>query len=253
MKSALCLSAICLMLPIAIGTQSMVYAQNYTSGDVLQVVASSGLRLRTSPGSQSGTIRILESGEVVTVQNTFNFDSTYRDRSGWLDGNWIYVRHDDVEGYVFDAYLSKLSIPTHENELCLDAPTFSAPVNNYLVHHFPVVSEEQGKEHNESVDQCTYYHEGGIILTQTLGNGWMKSDITFKGYRLSEVMNLFRSMLVGDDMRERFDSSLIFYKDKSHKVYRVQSEMAGCILRIEDRGEGLIQVSLTDLTKVDRC
>lgn len=244
MKCALCLSAFSLLLFQEIG-----FAQYYQNGDTLNVVATSGLRLRTSPGSNAGTIRVLEFGEEVIVKNTFGFDSTYQDKSGWFTGNWISVSAGQVSGFVFDGFLSKLPLPNHENELCMESSlSFSVPLQHYITHHFPVVADENGSEHREDVDQCVSYHSEGIVMTRTNGDGWYKTDVTFTGYRLSEVVNVFRSMIVGEDMLDAFESSLRFHKNKSGQINKVQagSESFPLLLKVEH--DGSISVSITELT-----
>lgn len=247
MKRVLCIAILGLLY-----TQDGLVAQNYTNGDILHVVASSGLRMRTSPNAQAGTLRVLECGEAVTIENTFEFDSTYRDKSGWFDGHWIYVNSEGISGYMFDAYLTSLAIPNHENELCFESMPFSVPLQEYLMHHYPVEMEEQGSEHREDIDQCIVYHAGGITVTRTAGSGWNKTDLVFQGYRFAEVVNLFRSMLVGDEMKEEFDSNLIFHQNGQGQVYRAKVTLNGYGLNIESRRDGRIHVSMTELHTVDR-
>ncbi len=245
MKRSLCISVFTLLF-----LKEICFSQNYATGDTLNVVAHSGLRLRTSPNGNSGTIRILEYGDLVKVQNTFEFDSAYQDKSGWLQGHWIYVNTNQVSGYVFDAYLSTLDVPSHENELCMESSlSFSAPLQEYIAHHFPFQTEEQGLEHGEDVDQCVKYHTDGVTLTKTVGNGWYKTDVTFEGYRLGEVVNLFRSMIVGDDMHEMFEDSLKFYKNKEGQIHKILTGHHEYPMRIAVDDNGMIHVSITDLTK----
>jgi hypothetical protein len=140
MKTVLC-CIICVALSV---TQGFSNKQNYGQGDLLQVAAQSGLRLRTAPDANAGTISILACGETVEVMNTFSFDSLHQGTSGWYQGHWIYVRTVVGSGYVFDAYLSSLMMPNHENELCEVPFQFAQPLQSWLEHHYPLVSEEQG-------------------------------------------------------------------------------------------------------------
>jgi hypothetical protein len=98
------------------------------------------------------------------------------------------------------------------------------------------------------VDQCVHHHADGITLIRTLGEGWHKTDVMFEGYRLGEVINLFRSMLVGDEMREVFEDSLKFYKNKAGQIYKIHAGHDEYPMRIEVDRNGTIHVSITDLT-----
>jgi hypothetical protein len=106
--------------------------------------------------------------------------------------------------------------------------------------------EEQGREHSEEVDQCVTFFEKGVTMTRTVGSGWHKTDVRFDGYRLSEVINLLRSMLVGDDMRQVFEDSLIFYKDKQGHINKIQAGYDIYPIHIEIQRDDAIEVSVID-------
>ena len=226
---------------------SLAPAQMYQTGDTLRVIANSGLRLRTSPHTESGTIRILKYGEPVSVLNTFNFDDTHADQSGWLSGHWIYVRSSASEGFIFDAYLTTLDIPTHEDELCYEPMRFTSAMQTYINHHYGILADENGLEQRDEVDQCVTYRTDNITMTITQGNGWYKTDIEFGGYRLSEVINLMRSMLVGTEVTQTFEDSLVFYRDKySGQVTRIRGGSPEYPVIIEWIDDGIVTVSLTE-------
>ena len=242
MKILICALAVVLLFPA-----SPIHGQTYTEGDTLFVVAQSGLRLRTSPNTEAGTIRILEYGDPVVVSNTYGFDEAYHEKSNWLDGQWIQVTAHRVTGYLFDAYLTALAPVSHEDELCSEPMRFSAPVQTYLAHHYPVKWDEHGGEHREDIDQCITYYAPHIALTVTSGQGWYKTDVEFDGYRLSEVVNLLRSMLIGNDMLKLFDDSLTFYTDSQGMTSRIRGGLDDYRISIEKRGDSLIVVSFTEL------
>lgn len=222
-------------------------AQSYREGDTLKVVATSGLRLRTSPHTDAGTIRILDYGEPVRVLNTFGFDEAHSGAAGWLDGHWIHISVNRAEGYVFDAFVSALDVPTREDELCHEGLRFTAPLQTYLNQHYPVLYDEHGLEHSEDVDQCISYHKGNIEMTITQGNGWYKTDVFFEGYRLSEVVNLLRSMIVGQEMLQAFDESLTFYRNREGKINRIRGGTSEYPVQIQEK-QNAVEVSLTELT-----
>ena len=248
MKTLLCFSVISLLV-----LQGMGYTQNYKTGDILYVVANSGLRLRTSPGQNTGTIRVLGSGEAVVVSNTFGFDSAYQDQAGWFDGHWISVNMENVSGYVFDAFLSSLELPSHEDEFCIESLNFTTPVHTYINNHYPLRYDEQGPETREDVDQCITFHEGGIMMTSTIGEGWQKTDLVFQGYRLSEVVNLFRGMIVDKDLSQVFQDSMKFYKNNEGHMHRVQMGSEVRPVLIEKKRDGNIHVSFIELNIANGC
>lgn len=83
------------------------FANNYTEGDTLYVVALNGLYLRTEPKQIHETDTKLNNGDTVVVRNTFGF-TQYNDIIDQFKGNWVYVEsiRGNIIGYTFDAFLS---------------------------------------------------------------------------------------------------------------------------------------------------
>jgi hypothetical protein len=242
MKTILFVFAIALCL-----SPELVSGQSYSAGDTLFVVANSGLRLRTSPNTDAGTIRILPYGESVRVVDTHGFDEANAGKAGWYEGHWIYVASDRVHGYLFDAYLSSLSPITHEDELCTEPLHFAAPMQAYLQNHYPARSDEQGSAYREDIDQCITYYDRNISMTATSGHGWYKTDVRFGGYRLCEVANLLRSMLIGNELLQVFDESMTFHTDKFGQLSRVRGGVEDHQVTIEMEGSDVVVVSITEL------
>lgn len=92
----------------------------YAEGIRLNVYAGSGLKLRAFPNQNAEVLDIVRYGDQVEVINTFGFSVDKADRIDWLDGHWILVEYDGMAGYLFDAYLSVLSFPGSEEEICQD-------------------------------------------------------------------------------------------------------------------------------------
>jgi hypothetical protein len=80
----------------------------------------------------------------------------------------------------------------------------------------------------------------------------MKTDIVFQQRRMSEVINLFRSMLIGKDVQSEFDKALVFHTDQDGNVTRVKATLYDTTIQFEHQGNNAIHVALTDLTTVDR-
>lgn len=237
---------LCIPLALLLSPTELSFAQNYAAGDTLHVVAHSGLRLRTSPQFDAGTIRILSYGEEVRIMDTYGFAPEYRSTSGWMSGAWVKVSVRGIEGYAHDSYLSTLRLPSHEDELCDDTQYLYPALEAYLSHHYPATHDHNGSEHREDTDQCITYHTGGITLTRTLGTGWQKTDIQFEQTRAVEVVNLLRSMLIGDDLRNAFEDSLRFFKDKQSRITRIQAGVGRCTIQISIPAPHTVHMSFTE-------
>jgi len=72
----------------------------------MYVNASAGLRIRNYPDLNSDRIGVLDFGKMLFVTKgepaIINIDG--------VDGQWVYVITEDIQGWVFDAYLSDIDI-----------------------------------------------------------------------------------------------------------------------------------------------
>jgi uncharacterized protein YgiM (DUF1202 family) len=96
-----------LLFAVLLFACSATFANNYTEGDTLYVVALNGLYLRTEPKQTHETDTKLNNGDTVVVRNTFGF-TQYNDVIDQFKGNWVYVESvkGNIIGYTFDAFLS---------------------------------------------------------------------------------------------------------------------------------------------------
>ena len=89
---------------------------SYKKNDKLFIISPSGLNLRSAPLSNSTIIAKLKLGDAVitlnnkTIENYQNNSITIVDSYKYgkvnLQGSWVKVRVNDLEGYIFDAFTS---------------------------------------------------------------------------------------------------------------------------------------------------
>jgi hypothetical protein len=186
---------------------TLVQGNNYEEGDTLNVFAESGLNLRLDGSITSKKIGLIPFGATVIVTNTFKFDEIYHDEIENLKGNWVQVRFDSLQGFVFDGFLSKLRIPDYpiNEEECSEGIglidtylTKKYGLDRYFINYpaskFTIVdSVGEGGElahdfYEEKVEgigsyRFHRYYEG------------LGSEIIFKNIRESEVLNLARILI----------------------------------------------------------
>ncbi|MCB0526293.1 MAG: SH3 domain-containing protein [Saprospiraceae bacterium] len=81
---------------------------HYCVGDTLNCLALNGLKLRDAPkGKQIATVAL---GEQVLILESKMYD--YPDIYENIPGYWVKVRFQNLEGFVFDGYLSGMPAPT---------------------------------------------------------------------------------------------------------------------------------------------
>lgn len=104
---------------LAIILSDFSIASFYKRGDTLNVWATSGLNMRKGPGTDFPKIRTIGYGDKVEVIDQYLFstplDITVVKKSKKSDefvlkGFWVKVKNGKKEGYVFDAYLSRLPV-----------------------------------------------------------------------------------------------------------------------------------------------
>jgi hypothetical protein len=229
----------------ALFTTQITNAQNYAVGDGLVVAANSGLRLRIHPNKTAPTIKVLEYNDPVIVQSMNDFDEEYADRIQWFDGYWVKVKSGLVSGWVFDGFLTTLKLPTHEDQLCIDCDNIIMPLQQYINDNYPSECGEELSVAGEDVTQFTTLHVSGIQSTITKGEGWYRAEFIFDGQRMSEVLNLVRSMLVGKTAQNDFEKSLVFHQDRHGYLEKIEIKYFDYPVIIEDTPDGYILLSST--------
>ena len=215
--------------------------QNYSNNDVLTVAANSGLRLRMNPAQSSPTIRVLEYGEPVVIVKKNGLGEELGDRIQWIDGSWVKVKAGYVSGWVFDGFITTLSPPDFEDQLCLDCHSLSIPLAQYLISNMPIECETLDSAEDVLTSEI-HYNQGITHLTVT-GDGWCRSEFVFEQHRLSEVLNLLKAMLVGKEMRQDFEESIVFHEDRAGFVSKIEIGLFPDSMTIEQEPEGLIIIT----------
>jgi len=233
MKSLIILLACSLFSPSIPGQSNVP-----EPGSNLFVVAPSGLKLRMKPDQHSPSIRVLNYADVVTVVD--NNGHQRPDRIQWTDGHWVKVRQGGVSGYVFDGFLSALSPFTHENQLCISCTSIVEPLDMYLEALYPLDCIEESMDDTEELLRTVFYHNGDIQRIKTDGDGWYQMEYVFEGYRLSEILNHARSVMVGKQDKSDFEQSLTFFENKRGKVNRVDSDFFANPMSIEYLPDGIV-------------
>ncbi len=86
----------------------LLIGQNYSVGDTLNVVATEGLNLRSSPTISGTKIGKLENGSKAII---LKLDSLSAETISTFKGNWILIKTlEEDSGYVFDAYISSFPV-----------------------------------------------------------------------------------------------------------------------------------------------
>ena len=230
----------------------------YQEGTVLKVWAVNGLNMRDGPGKDFPISRKLHYGDEVTVTDPFigDFPLSIKviDKKGTkndfeLKGNWVRVMLDDVEGYVFDGYLSRLPV-IRLNGVSRDNKGHTAVepeyIETYLKRKFELENEMSvglDEREEEGFSQQSFYGEDKIYFAG--GNhacGW--DGVEFKNMTLNEGYLLFNLMYSIESKvhTEKMIYHISFDKEKGTIIISVgdnqtyQMEFKNNIVKISSEG-----------------
>jgi len=226
-------------------TISSVYATNFETGDILNVFATSGLKLRMEPSQNAEAILVIPFGDEVVVLNTFGFKEENADRIGWIDGHWVLVDYFGLQGYLFDGFLSSLPVPDHESELCGDCVNLVYPLDQYLDDHFSNEMSCEEQNQSELVNQFVHQLDSNILRKRSYSDKWFHLEVTMENVRINEVLNLLRSMIVDNRLKNEFENSLVFNTDRGGLVNAIQIKMYENPIRINRTQDGKVKLSTT--------
>lgn len=190
----------------------------FTEGAQLYVMANSGLTLRAEPNLKSESLGVIDFGSSVLVLTQPDSISTY-EKIEWVEGNWIYVEHEGVTGYMFDGYLSDLPLPIYDFEKC--------QLDMDLIYPLESWSEVNlGLDHVDTLNagtltKKTSYFEAGDKMIQTRKNDEYKVEIYLKDIRVMDAYHLLLSMLDGKQSIESFKEMSTFIEDKENELYKI--------------------------------
>lgn len=176
---------ILLLTLLLVSLSDILFAVNpYKAGDSLQIFAKTGLRIREAPNGK--VMDVLPYGEsVVMLQDQ---PTTGQQSIDHMNGYWVKVGWNDMEGYVFDAFLS-----------ILPAMNPNATDLQYYCHqHFKVISDKRSVDSNgDSIRQTEFRYKGQKIVYNERFNSpdaemfFGIGKLVFSNISLEEVFLLF--------------------------------------------------------------
>ena len=218
----------------------------YAEGTVLKVWAVNGLNMRDGPGKDFPISRKLHYGDEVKVTDPFIgdfpmsvkvIDKKGKDKDFELKGNWVRVMLDDVEGYVFDGYLSRLPVmrinamTKNNNGHTIYEHEY---IETYLNRKFDLEEESQ-EELGENTKELFFeegvsYFEGG---NEGCGwNGLKLEDLTInEGYLIYNLMYNIESNLKSGDYELKIEKG----EDGSFKIMMIDDH-SDFILQFDEDG-----------------
>lgn len=220
---------------------SALLATNPSEGQLLSVIAPSGLSLRSAPGTESKVLDIIEMGEQVLILNSSEVTSI-EDRIEWTNGKWILVRYNDIEGYVFDGYLTSLPIPTDNYELSYSLDLVDA-MEAYMDIHKHLTSEPDTILRSDGLAKVIYTFANGEKMVNSNHENFYKVDVYMNDIRIMDAYNLLQSMLVSKVDRQEFVNESVYIEERTGDLSRIKINTDNSII-IDKMPNGQIKISM---------
>lgn len=233
------LICICAILTTSSRTIEKIPTSN---GDFYNVMAISGLKMRTEPNGKK-LLTIPYNSQVEKINDGKDYgDLTVTELKDFeIKGKWIKVKYDGKEGFVFDGYLTKLPLPD-KNVTYEKTESYSGYMEYYIKRKFESSSisywtEKFGdcepKEKNCICATKQNYFNNKIIYRNTwcqeLG---VQEEFDFKDISLAEIYSISKVIYKNksDDMGE---SNYTYNKKKNSFYFETKGDGAGgCWMKI---------------------
>lgn len=212
---------------------------NFIEGEELYVLAPSGLTLRAMPNKNAQSLTIVEYGSRVIVLS--QPESKVHEQIEWVEGKWLLVEYDGIQGYMFDGYLSNLDLPTYDFEF----------TQSDMELTYPLISWTECKYDIENVDTLTkgninvlkYNYNNGVVLEKVLSNSYHKIDLVLNDVRVMDAYHLLFSMLSTKNANKIFKDQSIFIEDSLGELSEVKINLESPV-KIKKVGDGKVKISI---------
>ena len=209
---------ICILI---ISCSSLNLSANNTPDPVrTNVFAFSGLKIRTAPGLDGQVLTVIPFGETVEIITSESTLETIE----WMEGQWIKVEFEGIQGFVFDGFLSDLPVPSFDFELSQNDLDLTYPMIAWAEYNFDEVSQNDTinrGDHNKIIQ----YMEKGIVLSREDSDYSFNTSIELPNVTISEAYNIMKSMLLTKSERTIYDNNAIYINGADGKLNQIKIKM----------------------------
>jgi hypothetical protein len=166
-----------------------------------------------------------------------------------MEGNWTKVSYQNIEGYVFDGYLTSLPVPTEDFELTQNDLDLAYPLLAWAEHNFDYVLEPDTIERADKI-KLIQYLENDIVLSREENDYAFKSELELTNVRLGDAYNIVKSMLLTKREREVFEENSVFISNRQGEVDRIKINLSS---PVEIKKIGSNRVKITVISFHEGC
>lgn len=220
---------------------TLVANNPYSSGETLNVVANSGLKLRVSPELSGEVISIIPFGEAVEVLE--NNEETNTQVLNYVSGQWLLVNYDGQTGYVFDGYLSSLAIPMYEFEMIENNQGFMSSLESWTNFRYISTDKADTLQSKNGMTKVIQNYHNGAKMTQVYNDSYYQLIIELDGIRVMDAYHLLQNMITSKTAKENFVEKSIFITSDNGETERININLEEQTI-IEKLPNGSVKIRL---------
>lgn len=196
-----------------------VFANNPNTGQTLQVIANSGLKMRLSPDLTGDVIAVIPYAEQVEILELPQKKDLMT--SEYVSGEWLLVEYEGQTGYVFDGYLTNLPIPEYEFELNSNERYLIHSVESYADFRYLATKSPDSTSYKNGMTKVVQHYDNGNKMTKIYDGDYFKLELELEQARVMDAYHLILSMLPNDEIKEKLINETVFLADEEGITKRV--------------------------------
>ena len=229
--------------------------ETFELNEEFHVMALSGLRMRATPELKGKTILTIPYDGIVEQVDKADYGILeVEEMKGFkVKGNWMKVRHEGKEGYVFDGFLTQFPLPEILENNEYDYYKYSSSFDFYFRTKIGNMSERYDSERYEDCEitdesdcVCAYTQDFGTITYSETGcsETGMEYNIKIKDISFTEAYFIIKAMdlnrVNGADSNEEFFETTTY--DAMEKTINIGVDGAGCYTTIKEASNNTIEI-----------
>ncbi len=189
-----------------------------TERKTYNVVANSGLKMRSGPELNSRVIKIIPYGDrVYEVADSI----MKNDMIEWMSGKWIKIEHQGDQGYVFNGFLTDLPIPHFDFELTVEDLDLMSPLESWLDYRFDEDGPQKVYEEKDEIKLITHFVEGHKKIEKET-EFMYRVTVQLKDVDMHEAYNILKGMCLTGYEKTSFVGKSLFITNKWGKIDKIK-------------------------------
>lgn len=241
------------ILIISFLSSSFIFKNEQIIGDSsnYHVMALSGLKMRDLPNLKgkkiltipyNGEVELIDTGEnygELTIQELKDF---------YIKGEWVKVRYDGKEGFVFNGYLTQFPLP--DIYISDDEDDSSSELEYYLDKKFtPLGDNFDFSKYENSCDDCfcgySKEYNNHIFYTWSSCNEISLNYYTeIENITLEEAYFIVKALDINNVREQKSEDEMIYEYSKESRTITIDPDGAGCGATINQRKQNSIEIDV---------